>query len=286
MIETTVHWNTLSQIIHTHSLYSLICQRFDADHISELWGTTCHLLYPPCSVEKFSDLSSTRSNPTEEFRIVSLAQFRPEKDHMMQLAALRALQKNVTPEEFKKVKLVLIGSCRHEEDVERRVWLLEDIPIISRIQFIMSFSRGSLSPIVQPLLNLHIINRTTLCSVVEDIGFINVFQYIDVCLKYHFSFRVEDLKVQVFLFELKDNVEFLVDVQFSELKDEMAKATAAIHTMWNEHFGIAVVECLAAGLITVAHHSGGPRADIVQPGCGFTASTPEEYGKIFAQIMR
>lgn len=85
--------------------------------------------------------------------------------------------------------------------------------------------------------------------------------------------------------ELTDNVEFLIDVQFSELKSEMAKATAAIHTMWNEHFGIAVVECLAAGLITVAHNSGGPRSDILQAGCGFTASTPEEYGKAFAHII-
>lgn len=33
--------------------------------------------------------------------------------------------------------------------------------------------------------------------------------------------------------------------------------------MWNEHFGIGVVEYQAAGLIPVAHKSAGPKMDIV-----------------------
>jgi len=33
--------------------------------------------------------------------------------------------------------------------------------------------------------------------------------------------------------------------------------------MWNEHFGIGVVEYQAAGLISVVHNSGGPKLDIV-----------------------
>ena len=33
--------------------------------------------------------------------------------------------------------------------------------------------------------------------------------------------------------------------------------------MWNEHFGISIVEMMAAGLVVVAHNSGGPRMDIV-----------------------
>ncbi|OQR68872.1 GDP-Man:Man(3)GlcNAc(2)-PP-Dol alpha-1 [Tropilaelaps mercedesae] len=184
-------------------------------HIWEIWGAPCHLLYPPCSVEEFCSLPST-ADPAKEFRIVSLAQFRPEKNHVAQLAFLKVLQNDLTREEFRKVKLVFIGSCRNQEDIE----------------------------------------------------------------------RVEDLKLHTDFLELTDNVEFLIDIKFSELKNEMARATAAIHTMWNEHFGIAVVECLAAGLITVAHNSGGPRLDIIQPGCGFTASTPEEYEKTFISIIR
>jgi alpha-1,2-mannosyltransferase len=57
--------------------------------------------------------------------------------------------------------------------------------------------------------------------------------------------------------------------------------------MWNEHFGISIVEMLAAGLLVIAHHSGGPALDIIQTGThtgdscedqtGYLASTEEEY---------
>jgi len=53
--------------------------------------------------------------------------------------------------------------------------------------------------------------------------------------------------------------------------------------MWNEHFGIGVVEMMAAGLLVVAHNSGGPKADIVTVGgddnhvTGFLASTDAEF---------
>ena len=98
--------------------------------------------------------------------------------------------------------------------------------------------------------------------------------------------RIEDLKIQANCLGIADNVEFQVDIPYASLKKELQKATAAIHTMWNEHFGIAVVECIAAGLITVAHNSGGPRMDIVREGCGFRASTPEEYAHVLARIIR
>lgn len=45
----------------------------------------------------------------------------------------------------------------------------------------------------------------------------------------------------------------------------MKKSLVGLHTMWNEHFGISIVELMAAGLIAVAHDSGGPSMDIVSP---------------------
>ena len=44
----------------------------------------------------------------------------------------------------------------------------------------------------------------------------------------------------------------------------MDAACIGLHSMWNEHFGISVVEMLAAGLVVVAHRSGGPKMDIIQ----------------------
>ena len=36
-----------------------------------------------------------------------------------------------------------------------------------------------------------------------------------------------------------------------------------LQQMWSEHFGIGVVEYLAAGLLPVCHDSGGPKMDIL-----------------------
>lgn len=54
--------------------------------------------------------------------------------------------------------------------------------------------------------------------------------------------------------------------------------------MWNEHFGISIVEMLAAGLLVIAHNSGGPAMDIIEakPGptqTGYLASTEVEYSR-------
>jgi alpha-1,2-mannosyltransferase len=58
--------------------------------------------------------------------------------------------------------------------------------------------------------------------------------------------------------------------------------------MRDEHFGIGVVELMAAGVVPIAHASGGPRADIVVPWppapappplgpTGLLAATAAEY---------
>lgn len=50
--------------------------------------------------------------------------------------------------------------------------------------------------------------------------------------------------------------------------------------MKHEHFGIAVVELMASGMITVAHNSAGPKLDIIGGSpkeVGFLASSPDEF---------
>lgn len=57
--------------------------------------------------------------------------------------------------------------------------------------------------------------------------------------------------------------------------------------MWNEHFGICIVEFLAAGLITVAHNSGGPKNDIIKDlNVGFLATTENEYANEIYKILQ
>lgn len=71
--------------------------------------------------------------------------------------------------------------------------------------------------------------------------------------------RVKDMKDLAKHLALEENVEFKLNIPYSELVSELQHGTIGLHTMWNEHFGIGVVECMAAGLIMVAHASGGPR---------------------------
>lgn len=61
----------------------------------------------------------------------------------------------------------------------------------------------------------------------------------------------------------------------------LGTAKIGLHTMWNEHFGIGVVEYMAAGLIPVAHKSGGPKFDIVTEydgkPTGYLANTADTF---------
>ncbi len=89
--------------------------------------------------------------------------------------------------------------------------------------------------------------------------------------------RVEDLRQHAKILGIANNVEFVVDCDFEELCKRLRSASVGIHTMKEEHFGIAVVEMMTAGLITVAHRSGGPLMDIIsERETGFLAESAEE----------
>lgn len=101
--------------------------------------------------------------------------------------------------------------------------------------------------------------------------------------------RVKDLMDLSKHFSLENHVEFRVNVKYEELIKELEKAFIGIHTMYDEHFGIAVVEMMAAGLITVAHRSGGPLLDIIETSeasrLGFLAITAQEYAHTLKYIL-
>jgi alpha-1,2-mannosyltransferase len=67
--------------------------------------------------------------------------------------------------------------------------------------------------------------------------------------------RVAELRGLVADLGLTEWVSFEVNLPFPDMLKYLGRARAGIHTMWNEHFGIGVVEYMASGCITIAHNS-------------------------------
>ena len=63
----------------------------------------------------------------------------------------------------------------------------------------------------------------------------------------------------------QDNVTFLVNAPYPEIVSRLGQASIGLNTMQDEHFGINIVEFMAAGLIPIVHASAGPFMDIVVP---------------------
>ena len=192
------------------------------DHINNIWKCPqkTHLLYPPCDVERLIDLpllSEVEKN--NEIRILSVSQFRPEKNHALMIEVMSKLKSLIDESIWKKVLLVLVGSCRNEDDES----------------------------------------------------------------------YVKKLKTIAKKLAVEDNVKFKINVSYSELISEMQKGTIGIHAMLNEHFGISVVDALAAGLIMVANASGGPKDDIIntkdETRNGFLAKDADEYVQTILTII-
>lgn len=93
------------------------------------------IVYPPCNTDALSQLplagpdgggddggvsddEGTAGSGGRERIVVSVGQFRPEKDHPLQLRAFAAFRAR-DPARFGDVRLVLIGGCRGAEDEGR-----------------------------------------------------------------------------------------------------------------------------------------------------------------------
>ncbi len=110
----------------------------------------------------------------------------------------------------------------------------------------------------------------------------------------------ESLEKEAQRLGLAASVRFEVNQPYSVLLRYMQSGAVGLHTMWNEHFGISIVEMMAAGLVVVAHNSGGPLMDIVTPTVlsptsgefrcsaettGCLAETPEQYAHCIRTIL-
>ncbi|KAL1934894.1 hypothetical protein VTP01DRAFT_7076 [Rhizomucor pusillus] len=177
-------------------------------HIDQLWKTDAEIVYPPCDTERLNELPLSN----RKTKVISVAQFRPEKDHSMQVRAMaRLLEKYPQWRQSKELELVLVGSSRNQGDEE----------------------------------------------------------------------RIASLKKESVSLGVEDYVRFEVNASFDTLVSKLGTGKVGLHTMWNEHFGIGVVEYMSAGLIPVAHNSGGPKLDIVTEyggnQTGYLADTVESF---------
>ncbi|KAH7823818.1 putative glycosyltransferase family 4 protein [Monocercomonoides exilis] len=94
---------------------------------------------------------------------------------------------------------------------------------------------------------------------------------------------VDNLKKEIEKEGLQDAIELRFNVPGEELRETLMNSMGAIHTMFEEHFGIVIVEMMASGAVPIVNPSGGMFDDVFDPAIkhtikpGFTAVTPDEY---------
>jgi glycosyltransferase involved in cell wall biosynthesis len=107
------------------------------------------------------------------------------------------------------------------------------------------------------------------------IGSIGSYSYYKHLVKLIKSLRVED------------RVRILPNASEWQKIELLRRAKVYLHPMKYEHFGISVVEAMAAGLVPVVHKSGGPWTDIVEFGkYGFGFKDTEEASNYIEDIIK
>lgn len=89
---------------------------------------------------------------------------------------------------------------------------------------------------------------------------------------------------------LVNNVKMIANASLETIKEEFTIAKIGIHTMKDEHFGISIIEMMAAGLIVIAHNSAGAKEDIIVPeknlGVGFVVNTEDDYVNQIDSVLK
>jgi alpha-1,2-mannosyltransferase len=88
---------------------------------------------------------------------------------------------------------------------------------------------------------------------------------------------VDDLEKYATELGIRDSISFEINANRDRIFEIFAQAKVAMHTMKFEHFGIAIVELMSSGIITVAHKSAGPLKDII-------GKSPEPVGYLAEDV--
>lgn len=90
-------------------------------HIKSLWGVgdKAVIVYPPCDISEFVKISLADKRNNDVQSILSIAQFRPEKNHHLQLEGFCKFLEKYSEKEKRKFKLILVGGCRDQQDRQR-----------------------------------------------------------------------------------------------------------------------------------------------------------------------
>ncbi|OAF71682.1 GDP-Man:Man(3)GlcNAc(2)-PP-Dol alpha-1,2-mannosyltransferase [Intoshia linei] len=103
-------------------------------------------------------------------------------------------------------------------------------------------------------------------------------------IEHHFKI-LRVLKEKCIELNISKSVQFLVNLDHIDFVNVLISSNVSIHAMKEEHFGIGIVESMAAGVPVIAHNSGGPKLDIICENqnkndiCGKLAVQPEEYAE-------
>lgn len=264
-------------------------------HISSLWlrlGTP-QLVYPPCNTTSLSALPLDRK--LKSLYLVSLAQFRPEKNHAKQLRAFALAQEQAArawspaSEAVLAARLKIIGSCRDQEDHDRVDQLVSRSPAFAQVLCLWcaAILVGTAPDASGPV-----------CHVQEEMAA---------------------------ALGIAEKVDFCVNASALQVRELLGGAVGGLHSMVDEHFGISVVEYMAAGkqtgnlclqtpngegdvtprhppeegrlntcagTVPIAHNSGGPMMDIVVPcfgeegeAVGFRCESDEEYAHAMNLVL-
>ncbi len=218
----------------------MVDSRETSEHVLSYWqdgfGTLnkIHYVWPPCDMLGLGEVvreeeekanhwwwDKMRGASKGDFRILSLGPFQPNQDRTLQilsLARLRGTLLDCPPlgdEEWDRVKLVMVGSV-DSADAEEAFHLteLKALCQVLRIEENVVFRVRCPSLLLLLLLAIIVIAAAVVTAAVISAGCC-----VRTCSRYS-----------------KSCIIFQVNVSNSELKDEMDKCSAGIHTKKNDLF--------------------------------------------------